>query len=70
MDEELKQHLIGMEQRLDQRITQRCEEAERKLLSAFYGWARIMESRSRGTSVVVNGLDERLSHLEDRVSQS
>jgi hypothetical protein len=65
----IDQRFGDMEQRIDQRITQRCEEVETKLLSAFHGWARTMEIRSRCTSTVVNGFDERLSHLEDRVSE-
>jgi hypothetical protein len=59
MDDELKRYLVALEERLAQRIedrlAQRIEKTETSLLTAFHGWARSMEIRSRGTNVAVAG---------------
>ena len=82
MDEELRQLLVGistrlaameerlpaMEERLIQYTDKRSEKVETNLLTAFHGWARSMEIRVRGSSTIVSGFDERLTFLEDRVS--
>ena len=41
MDNELKQYLTEMEERLNARV----EKSETNLLTAFHGWARAMEIR-------------------------
>jgi hypothetical protein len=65
MDPELKQYLEAMEDRLNTRV----EKVETNLLTAFHGWARSMEIRVRGVSTVTTGFDERLAHVEERVSE-
>jgi hypothetical protein len=45
MDNELKQNLAEMEERLNQRLGERIEKVETNLLTAFHGWARAMEIR-------------------------
>ena len=64
MDEELKQHLAAMENRLNERI----ERSETALLSAFHRWARSMEIRVRHSGNAVAGFDERLTLAEERIS--
>jgi len=54
---------------LEERLGARIEDTETKLLSAFHGWARPMEIRQRSTTSIVTGFDERLSLVEERVSQ-
>ena len=61
MDAELRQHLNAMEQRLNDRI----EAVETKLLTAFHDWARPVEIRLRTLPM----LEERLGLLEERVSK-
>jgi hypothetical protein len=61
MDAELRQHLNSMEQRLIDRI----EAFETKLLTAFHDWARPVEIRLRTLPM----LEERLGLLEERVSK-
>ena len=54
---------------LEKRIMDRIEEMETKLLTAFHDWAHTYELRARGTSTAVNLFDERLGHIEERVSK-
>jgi hypothetical protein len=54
-----------MEGRLKTYVDERCEKVETRLLTAFHGWARTMEIKVRGVTL----LDERLSFMEERVSQ-
>jgi hypothetical protein len=61
MDSELKQYLDAIEQRLADRI----EAVETKLLTAFHDWARPVEIRLRTLPM----LEERLGLLEERVSK-
>ncbi len=72
MDDELKRHLLAMDERLvamEARLEQRIENTETKLLTAFHGWARSMEIRVRTTSSNVANLDERLALAEERISE-
>lgn len=67
MDEETKHAFEAMEQRIDateQRILQRIETVETRLLSAFHGWSTTMELRIKGLPEI----DQRLAVIEDRVS--
>jgi len=50
-------------------VDERCEKVETRLLTAFHGWARTMEIKIRGVSTITSGFDERLSFMEERVSQ-
>lgn len=83
MDNELRQYLVemeerlstrfdgrveGLEERFNKRLDERIEKAETNLLTAFHGWARAMEIRVRGVSSVAAGFDERLALAEERIS--
>ena len=63
MDQELKQYLQDMEQRVYDRI----EKTETNLLKAFHKWARPMELRVNGMTTLVTGFDERLALIESRL---
>jgi hypothetical protein len=51
MDAEVKQYLIGMEERivssLKGYVNERCEQVETKLLTEFHKWASPAEARHR-----------------------
>jgi len=61
----IEQNASAMEERLGQRI----EKVETKLLTAFHTWSRSMEIRVRSTSSAVSNFDERLSLVEERISE-
>jgi hypothetical protein len=67
-----KQDLLDMEGRvvaaLKSYVDERSEKVETRLLSAFHGGARAMEIKVRGVSTITGGFDERLSLVEERVS--
>ena len=76
MDPELKEALADLEGRinrrfeaLEERMAERIESTETKLLTAFHDWARTHEVRSRGLSSLVIGFEERLTIIEDRLSK-
>jgi hypothetical protein len=73
MDQDLKNYLEAMEERLAHRIemnvAERIEKSENNLLRAFHGWARSMEIRVRGISGLATGFEERLSMVEERISE-
>ena len=50
-------------------VDERVEKTETKLLTAFHGWARSMEIRTRVVSSSVSGMDERLALAEERISE-
>jgi hypothetical protein len=54
---------------METRINGRIEKTETNLLTAFHGWSRSMEIRVRSVSGMVTGFDERLAHVEERVSE-
>ncbi len=67
MDPDLQQALAQLEGRLtaridaaENRMEERIETTETKLLSAFHNWAQTFEVRARGTSAAVREFDERL----------
>jgi hypothetical protein len=67
MDEDVKQALASMEGRMsamEGRILERIHDSETRLLSAFYGWGKPIESRLR----LLPTLDERLGFLEERIT--
>jgi hypothetical protein len=49
---------------MEGRILERIHDSETRLLSAFYGWAKPIESRLR----LLSTLDERLGFLEERIT--
>lgn len=63
MDGLSKQDLDALETRLLERI----ERTETTLLKEFRKWAISFESRFRANEVLVNGFNERLIALEERV---
>jgi hypothetical protein len=54
---------------MEVRIAELVEKSENNLLRAFHGWARAMEIRVRGVSSVAVGFEERLSMVEERISE-
>ena len=64
MENELKQALDNLEQRLSERI----DRTEAKLLTAFDDWARTYEVRARGTSRAIHSFEERLGFVEERLA--
>jgi chaperonin cofactor prefoldin len=76
LDEELKQHLQTMEQRLTTRIDElktyvdeRYERLETTLLTEFQKWASPVEMRLRSHSSVLRTLDMDFEALSDRVKR-
>ncbi len=76
MDPDLQQALAQLEGRLtaridaaENRMEERIETTETKLLSAFHNWAQTFEVRARGTSAAVREFDERLGLIEERVAR-
>jgi hypothetical protein len=65
VDAELKQALADLETRLSDRI----ENTETKLLTAFHNWAQTYEVRARGTVTVVREFEERLGFVEERLNK-
>ena len=63
-----KQDLLKAVADLKGYVNERSEKVETRLLSAFHGWARAMEIKVRGMSTITTGFDERLSLIEERVS--
>jgi hypothetical protein len=53
---------------LAQRISERLEKMEAKLLREFRKWAVSSDSRFRANEILVGGFNERLIALEERVS--
>jgi hypothetical protein len=65
MDAELKQALAELETRLSDRI----ENTETKLLTAFHNWAQTYEVRARGTVTAVHEFEDRLGFVEERLNK-
>lgn len=76
---ELEELLTRFAQSIDKRfddlsaqvadVRAETERVETSLLTEFHKWARTHEIRSRGVSTAVVGFDERLSLIEDRLSE-
>jgi hypothetical protein len=69
LEEELKQHLEAMEQRLKTYVDERCERLETTLLTEFQKWASPVEMRLRSHSSVLRTLDMDFEALSDRVKR-
>ncbi len=76
MDDELRIYLERMEDRLrghseavETRLREHSEAVETRLLSEFWKWARTADARYRQNQGVVNGLEERVLVVEERVSE-
>jgi hypothetical protein len=67
VDAELKQHLIGMEERLKGYVNERCELVETKLLTEFHKWASPAEARNRTISAALRAIDPEMESLSDRM---
>ena len=73
MDAELRQYLIGMEERivaqLKAYVDERCEAVETKLLTEFHKWASPAEARNRTISAALRAIDLEMEALGDRVTR-
>jgi len=65
MDAELKQYLIGMEERLKEYVNQRCELVETKLLTEFHKCASPAETRHRTISAALRAIDLEIASNDD-----
>jgi len=64
----LAERVEKSESALEMRLAERIEKSENNLLRAFHGWSRSMEIRVRGVSGITVGFEERLSLIEERIS--
>lgn len=69
METRFVSHSADMETRLTSYVDKRNEKVETSLLTAFHGWARSMEIRTRVTGSNVSSLDERLALAEERIAE-
>ena len=72
MDDELKQHLIAMEERMNARMEEldaRIERVETNLLTEFHKWASPTDMRIRSHSATLRALDLEMEALADRVKK-
>ena len=73
VDPELKQYLIGMEERivtsLKGYVNDRCEGVETKLLTEFHKWASPQEARQRTHAATLRALDLEMEALDDRMKK-
>jgi hypothetical protein len=69
VDSELKQYLIGMEERIVSSIKgyvdERCELVETKLLTEFHKWALPAEARNRTISAALRAIDLEMEFNKD-----
>ena len=65
MDTELKQYLIGMEERLKEYVNERCELVETKLLTEFHKWASPAEARHRTIAAALRAIDLEIASNDD-----
>ena len=69
MDAELKQYLIGMEERtiasLKEYVNERCEQVETKLLTEFHKWPSPAEARRRTISAALRATDLETESFHD-----
>jgi hypothetical protein len=54
---------------LDERLDEKLERLETKLLTAFHNWASPMESRLRSHSALLRALDLEVEQLDDRLKK-
>ncbi len=83
VDNELKQYLIAMEARINERITklnerieqtetrvnERIERTETNLLTAFHQWASPVDMRARSHTAAIRALDIEVESLANRVTK-
>ena len=65
MDTELKQYLIGMEERLKEYVNERCEQVETKLSTEFHKWASPADARHRTISAALRAIDLEMESNKD-----
>jgi hypothetical protein len=68
MDDELRQYLDKKFAESEERQNRHTEMVETRLLTEFWKWARTADARYRQAHGTVNGLDERVGLVEDRVT--
>jgi len=80
MDNELKQYLEAMEERLNTRITaavtaseerliERIRDTETTLLTEFHKWASPIDMRVRGLSSMLRAVDADLEYFQERLKK-
>jgi hypothetical protein len=69
LEDRLLLRIEKSEAAMEVRMAELIEKSENNLLRAFHGWARAMEIRVRGVSSVAVGFEERLSMVEERISE-
>lgn len=80
MDNELKQYLEAMEERLNTRITaavtaseerliERIRDTETTLLTEFHKWASPIDTRVRGLSSMLRAVDADLEYFQERLKK-
>lgn len=55
--------------KVEQRLREHTETVETRLLGEFWKWARTAEMRYNQVHATVNGVDQRLQVIEDRVAE-
>jgi len=84
MDNELKQYLEAMEQRLmkgteeritaavtasEERLIERIRDTETTLLTEFHKWASPIDTRVRGLSSMLRAVDADLEYFQERLKK-
>ena len=79
MDEELKEYLRGMEDRMVSMerqidelrvyVDQECEHVETTLLTEFHKWASPAEMRARSHAAALRAMDIEIEALSERVEK-
>jgi hypothetical protein len=76
MDQELKEYLEAMENRLqvhadgvESRLREHTEKIETQLLTEFWKWAKTSDIKTRQNHGTITLIDERIAAVEDRVSE-
>lgn len=73
MDDDLKQYLIAMEERmvsaLKSYVDERCEKVETTLLTEFHKWASPTEARQSAIKSALKAIDAEMTYIDDRVKK-
>lgn len=65
METRQREHVDGVKAQ----IMEHVEDVETRLLGEFWKWARTAEMRYNQVHATVNGVDQRLQVIEDRVAE-
>lgn len=69
MDDELKQYLVEMEERINVRIDAKTEKVETALLTAFHQRASLAAARRRTVSAALGAIDMEIEYHEIRIKK-